>query len=127
MDDTIGNTNILVDNSTINNINNNPTKEQLQTTCEWSLCSAVFENKYELLPHLTKSHMVANHLKPVKFQTETGEELIDIPCKWNTCNNNNYKSIDDLVIHVSNSHLQLTKEEMEYPNYCFWINCGGFR
>ncbi|KAJ3312584.1 zinc-finger protein [Boothiomyces sp. JEL0838] len=68
--------------------------------------------------------MVANHLKPVSVQN--GElETPALPCKWNSCENTTYESIDELVQHVSKNHLHFTSEDLELPNLCFWINCGN--
>lgn len=84
---------------------------QMQIKCAWSACNAEFEDKKELIPHLSNLHMSANHLKPT-------ENLV--VCKWKTCSSKH--SVQDLIGHISKSHL-FSAEESVKPNTCFWKDC----
>jgi predicted small metal-binding protein len=87
-----------------------------EIVCGWQACTKTFDKKEELLPHLSNLHMSANHLKP----SEVG-----IECKWKTCGDQHFSSVDDLFSHISVNHLLLSKEELQKPNVCLWFNCGS--
>jgi predicted small metal-binding protein len=88
--------------------------------CGWASCTAKFDNKEEILPHLSNLHMSANHLKPNKVE----EEGPQVKCKWSSCGQEKFNSVDDLIKHISFNHLEMSLEEMQNPNLCFWRNCG---
>jgi hypothetical protein len=87
--------------------------------CLWASCTATFDNKEEILPHLSNLHMSANHLKPKRQ-----EDRAILQCRWSSCAQTHFSTVDDLIKHVSVCHLDMTTEELERPNLCFWRNCG---
>ncbi len=63
--------------------------------------------------------MSANHLKPSK-----SDDAFYFKCKWTACREENFNTVDDLIKHISFNHLEMSAEEMETPNLCFWKGCG---
>jgi hypothetical protein len=88
--------------------------------CEWASCTASFDRKEQIIPHLNNLHMSANHLKTKKSE----EELPKVHCKWTACSDQEFETVDDLIKHVSHNHLAMSEEELKSPNLCFWKNCG---
>ncbi|KAJ2992561.1 zinc-finger protein [Globomyces sp. JEL0801] len=102
-------------------------EKEKKPVCKWDHCSAEFETTDQMIPHLSNLHLISNHLsKKIVTQVENNDikiTKIEIPCKWQPCDKD-FASVDQLLEHLSWSHLPLSTEALEKPNVCFWINCG---
>ncbi|KAI8913480.1 hypothetical protein EDD86DRAFT_262497 [Gorgonomyces haynaldii] len=77
--------------------------------CGWGTCSQTFEKPEQLIPHISKSHLGANIIKPTLD--------LELKCKWSHCEDKE-PSLNDLLTHVTAEHVQATIK-------CQWEQCGS--
>ena len=85
-------------------------QELQQIPCKWQACTRSFSQKGEMLPHVSNSHLAANHIN-----YNTG-----LNCKWSQCDTK-FPTLDELLQHIGSHHLNFNNEKL---NICLWKDCG---